>query len=88
MAPQRTTDQKVRDWFEVYQSIRDELTPAATRELLKLIHAGTPADQLGAGLNLARAVMANDRAAALAAAMLTQGGVSRPIITGDGDVGG
>lgn len=75
---ERTTVQKVADWFEVYQAIKAELTPQALRELTALASADSVAS-INVGLGASRITFANDRMAAQVAAMLTQSGVSRPI---------
>lgn len=81
---QRTTEEKVGDWFTAFTAIRAELTPEPLSEALKqltIAAATTPGEALTVlqqSLGIARVVCANDRAAAIVASMLTQSGVSRP----------
>ena len=88
MARERTVIEKVGDWKAAYDMIRDEITPAGLRQMMAVV-ATPPADgsdvqqyigMVQASLSMARIVTANDRMAAVTAAMLTQSGVSRPII--------
>lgn len=96
----RTVTDKVADAMQAFNAFRDELTPEATRNVL---HSMTGAQQqaaaeagdvqayaalVQAALNLQRLISANDRAALVAAVLLTQSGVSRPnldIIEGDAE---
>lgn len=71
----RTTEQKVADWYKVYVAIQAELTPEAMRTILSEMTAVDGAAQLQSYIQLARSVMANDRAAATVAALLTQSGI-------------
>lgn len=91
MATHRTNEQKVADVAVVYNALREELTPNVLRLMMQ---AMTPQDVTDAQQNLvflqgsfqlARLISANDRAAMLAAAMLTQSGVARPVIADEGD---
>lgn len=92
MSSGRTVQQKVGDWAGAYRDIRDAVTPEPLRQLItdmtsmklgddptiELVSAYSTLVQ--GSIHLVRIVAANDRAAAIAAAMLTQSGVSRPII--------
>lgn len=74
-----TVEEKVADWLKAFNAIRYELTSDATRAMMDL----TAADSVTAinlGIQMARITYANDRAASITAAMLTQSGVSRPVI--------
>ena len=94
-APQRTVEQKVGDTVAAYNALRDEVTPTPMRSLINKM-AEVPmgpdsdvaayASLVQASLALARVVAANDRAAMIAAAMITQSGVSRPLVSTDGDI--
>lgn len=96
MATPRPLTEKVGAWKQAYDAIREEITPPAMRTMLQNMTAANPAAEVGdiqayaalvqASITLARLVSANDRAAAIAAAMLTQSGVSRPVIDiGEGE---
>ena len=87
MATNRTVTQKTNDALAAYARLREELTPTAMRALITKMTEQTPGEGddiaaytglVQASLHLARVVAANDRAAMLAAAMLTSGGVARP----------
>ena len=89
MTQTRTANQKANDCLAVYGRLREELTPTQMRTLITKMTEMQPDDKadmaaytslVQASLHLARVVAANDRTAMLAAAMLTQGGVSRPVI--------
>ena len=71
MAARQTVPERVAAWFQAYSVIRDELTPAKERPL-KAISDG------------ARVIAANDRTAALVAAMLVTSGI-RPVAIGEED---
>jgi len=78
-----TVDEKIGDWLKAYNAIRYEVTDEALRMMVDLTR-GNPDEvgmtQINIGIQMARIVYANDRAAAIAAAMLTQSGVSRPVV--------
>jgi hypothetical protein len=83
----RTTEDKVSDWYTVFGAVRDELTPAPFRGLIDKMtnfpvaegtDAAAYASLVQSSMGIARLISANDRAAAVVAAMLTQSGVSRP----------
>jgi len=80
MAGNRTVQEKVGDWYAAYEVIREQITPQEFRPMLALMGA-TDADGItnvqavNLGVAVARIVMANDRAAAQVAAMLTTNGV-------------
>lgn len=89
MAQTRTVEQKVGDALEVFNALRAELTPEPMRALVTKMTSipmgentdvAAYASLVQASLHIARVVAANDRFAMIAAAMLTQSGVSRPII--------
>ena len=83
----RDTTQKIKDWSAVYQFVSDTLTPRAFRDQQRDLNAqtGCPSDcvishqhlssGLQAGLILSRLLMANDRQAAIVAAIMTTSGV-------------
>lgn len=97
MTANRTVVEKVGDWKQAYDAIREELTPPQMRLMLGHLTAPTPMDGddvaavqayvqvVRASLDLSRVITANDRAAAVTAAMLTQAGVSRPIFGDDAE---
>jgi hypothetical protein len=76
----RTVEEKVSDWFTAFNAIKHEITPVEFRPLLALMGSkdGDGNDNVQAinlGVAVARIVMANDRAAATVAALLTTNGV-------------
>jgi len=71
----RTIEQKVSDWLLVYNAVREEVTPPTLRKILAEMEAVEGIQQFQSYVNLARSVMANDRAAATVAALLTQSGI-------------
>lgn len=70
-----TPAERVAQWYEAYTAIRAELTPEAMRTILAEMNMVEGVAQLGSYMSLARNVMANDRAAAVVAAMLTATGI-------------
>lgn len=68
-------DERVGQWFRAFDSIRRELTPQSMRDTLSAMDQVEGVAQLGSYMSLARNVMANDRAAATVAAMLTATGI-------------
>jgi hypothetical protein len=75
MTTTRTVAQKIGDWKGAFDVVRDELTPTEMRVILSEMTKVNGAAQLQSYIQLARSVMANDRAAATVAALLTQQGV-------------
>jgi hypothetical protein len=70
--------ERVGNWLTAYEAIRAEITPAEMRTILAEMSMVNGIEQLQSYMSLARNVMANDRAAALAAAMLVTSGI-RPL---------
>lgn len=100
MRATRTTPDKIADAMQAYQAFRDELTPDVMRDTLNHMTGAQQqaAAEVGdvqayaalvqAALNLQKVIAANDRAALVAAVLLTQSGVSRPnldVINGDAE---
>lgn len=92
MSTNRTVAQKTADTLVAYEALRAELTPVQMRELITKMTSQTPGEGddiaaytslVQASLHLARVVAANDRTAMLAAAMLAQSGVARPVFNPD-----
>lgn len=96
----RTTTDKVADAMQAFNAFRDELTPDVMRETLNSMTGAQQqaAAQVGdvqayaalvqAAITLQKIIAANDRAALVAAVLLTQSGVSRPnldVIEGDAE---
>jgi len=86
----RTVQQKIGDTHTAFEALREVLTPDPMRALIgRMSEIGSNPDEkvdiaayaslVNGSLALARIVAANDRAAMLAAAMITQTGVSRPV---------
>lgn len=71
-------EEKVGQWSRVYEAIRIDMTPAPLRTLLAEMTEVEGIAKLTAYMNLAAAVMANDREAARVAAMLVNGNVRPP----------
>ena len=89
MTRNRTTAEKVGDWLAAYNAIREEVTPTPLRTMLNgfsgaIGEATSPAEAIAvlqSSMALARLISANDRMAAIAAAMLTSsGGAARPVM--------
>lgn len=71
---------KVGDWKLAFDAISEELTPRSVREIKTIMESEkVDVGALAAAERLARLIAANDRAAALAAAVLTSVGVARTI---------
>jgi hypothetical protein len=89
-APTRSVSDKIADAVKAYNAFRDEVTPPQMRAVLENMTGAQQqaAAEVGdvqayaalvqASLNLQRVIAANDRAALIAAVMLTQSGISRP----------
>lgn len=80
MATNRTAAEKVTDWLTVFRAVQHEITPPEFRPLMALMEAKddtgmTNVQAVNLGLSVSRMVMANDRAAATVAALLTANGV-------------
>lgn len=81
MSQNRTLEEKVGDWAQAYEQIRHMITPPEFRPLMALMgqkdgEAGEINVQaVNIGVAVSRIVMANDRAAAFTAALLTANGV-------------
>jgi formate dehydrogenase maturation protein FdhE len=67
--------ERVGQWKQAYDAIREELTPNALRDILAAMEQVEGVAQLGSYMSLARNVMANDRAAGTIAAMLVATGI-------------
>jgi hypothetical protein len=65
----------VGQWKAAFDAIRTELTPDQLRTILAEMELVEGVAQLQSYMSLARNVMANDRAAATVAAMLTATGI-------------
>lgn len=74
MMSNRTVEEKTTDWLAAFRAVQAELTPEALRVLTTL---SDPAniESINLGLAAARIVFANDRAAAMVAALITQAGI-------------
>lgn len=79
--------ERVKNWGDAFEAVRQELTPTEMRTILAEMSEVEGIAQLGSYMQLARNVMANDRTAAVVAAMLVTSGI-RPAPLGDdlGDV--
>lgn len=96
MTATRTPQEKVGDWNAAFEPIRDSITTHEMRAMqsaMTEVQVPKTTDDIGAfqawvalvqeTVKLSRLIAANDRAAAIAAAMLVQSGVSRPVISTD-----
>lgn len=72
--------EKVGLWDTAFEAIRQTITPPIMRKILDEMNEVEGIAQLQSYMSLARNVMANDRTAAIVAAMLVGSGV-RPIVT-------
>jgi hypothetical protein len=79
----RTVDDKIADWWKVYEVIRDTMTPEEFRVLVQGANTSDPL-AVQVGMSAARITYANDRAAATVAALLTQSGI-KPTALNYGD---
>jgi hypothetical protein len=93
MSTARTPSQKAADALAVFNVLRDEVTPPIMRAVLNdmtdaqrqaaIASVGDVqayAALVQASLHLQRVVAANDRMTMMAAAILTSGGVAKPVI--------
>ena len=78
MSIPRTVEAKVADWSKAYWAVSTELTPQNVRDVLQAMKGVTDPGSLSAAERLARLISANDRTAALVAAMLTTYGGIKP----------
>ena len=91
----RTATQKAADTVTVFEEFRDQLTSAQMRDVLskmtgaQMVATASSGDVqayaalVEASLRLQGVVSSNDRAAMLAAAIVTQSGVVRPVINSE-----
>jgi hypothetical protein len=77
--------ERVGQWKMAFDAIRSELTPDQLRTILAEMNEVEGVAQLQSYMSLARNVMANDRAAATVAAMLTATGI-KPVLMQYGDI--
>ena len=75
--------ERVGQWKNAFDAIREELTPAEMRRILAEMSTVSGIEQLQSYMSLARNVMANDRAAATVAAMLVATGIKPTSLTFD-----
>jgi len=96
MALPRTMEQKLKDASQAYEVFSKTLTPDPMRGLINKLtevevnqedpsFMGAYASLVQSSMSIARVIGANDRAALVAAVMLTSGGISRPINVIDPD---
>ena len=71
-------EDKVSQWYRVFDAIRVDLTPAPMRAYLAAMTEVEGYEKLASYMALAGHVMANDREAARVAAMLVNGNVRPP----------
>ena len=88
MTTKRDAVEIVSDWLTVFRAVKAEITPQVLVDLSNLRNSTNDESHevaIATGLAATRIVFANDRTAAVVAAMLTQSGVSRPVFTTDGE---
>jgi hypothetical protein len=85
MAQGKPVTEKVGDWYQAFEAIRMELTPQSMRSIVDVLKGAGDPGSLASMERAARMIAANDRAAAIAAAIITQSGVSRPVLSPDCD---
>lgn len=71
----RSIPEKIGDWKAAFDAVSAELTPQPMRKFLGAFSDSDDVAKLRSYQELAKLVAANDRAAALVAAMLTSAGV-------------
>ena len=71
MRDNRTIQDKIAEWWEAYQPIRDTLTPEAFRQMAVIADPNN-VQAINLGLAVARIVFENDRTAAVVAQSMTQ----------------
>jgi hypothetical protein len=93
----RTVEQKVGDTAAAFNALSADITPEPLRwmvtdltsvDITETTDVAAYASLVQSSIHVARIVAANDRAAMLAAAMITQSGVARPVVTTEGDIDG
>ena len=76
MSIPRTVEAKVGDWSTAFWAVKAEITPQAIRDIKTVMEGATDPGALAVAERLTRMIFANDRTAAIVAAMLTtQGGI-------------
>lgn len=86
--PRTTLEEKVGAWSRTFAVLREDLTPEVMRKMLASMNTEGPTPtEVQAYVALARVVTANDRAAALSAAMLVSGGYRPVPVEADPDTG-
>lgn len=85
----RTIQQKCGDWKQAFDVVREELTTETSRSVLRTMQTRPPGEdeseatylrtQVAIAQAVAGIIAANDRQAALVAAMLTGAGVKTPV---------
>lgn len=81
-----TVVDRVANWKEAFDAIREDLTPPAMRDLVSTLQTQEAMRDLPLYIQLARVVSANDRAAGTIAALITQTGI-KPTAIDFGDDG-
>lgn len=76
--------ERIGQWKQAFDAVREEITPAQLRTILAEMEVVEGVAQLSSYMQLARNVMANDRAAATVAAMLVATGI-KPVAVEFGD---
>ena len=75
--------EKTGQWWEAYRSVSAELTSQKMRDTLTAMDMVEGVAQLASYMSLARNVMANDRTAAIVAAMLVSTGIKPTLVEYD-----
>lgn len=69
-----SVNDKIAAWYAAFEAVREQLTPKEMRAVLALVTSDRSAADLSATVRLASQVMANDRSAALVAALMVGSG--------------
>ena len=80
----QTVTQKIGGWKTAYDIVREELTPTDARALQDVVKAKEGLEAARIYVALSRIVMANDRTAAMVAALITQTGI-KPVSLNAGE---
>jgi hypothetical protein len=80
MTTNRTVPQRVVDWSQAFNAIAGEIITPGMREIAALAQPSGSANEINLGVAMSKIYFAQLRAAAVAAAMITSSGVSRPVI--------
>ena len=75
--------ERIGQWYEAYHAVAETITNPKLRDALAAMEEVEGIAQLSSYMSLARNVMANDRTAAVVAAMLTATGIKPVAVSFD-----